>query len=109
MSKTLHLSLIKDAFDVMVTGEKPEEYRKTTKWLISRLTNKNGTEKQYDLIKFVNGYGSDKPYFICQYCGIVLNTHPFIKEFSNGFKVEVFIGDTIIFCGDIVETGNLKA
>lgn len=103
----LHLSLKKKAFEVMVTGEKTEEYRKTSQWIRSRLTKKDGTEKIYGLIKYVNGYGYDKPYFICSYEGCVLNTHPFIKTFSNGLRVEVFIGDTIIYCGKIVERGNL--
>jgi hypothetical protein len=67
--KTLHLTLHKAAFDVMVTGEKKLEFRTPSKWINSRLFNKDGTKKHYDYIKFTNGYGSDKPYFVCEFKG----------------------------------------
>lgn len=56
---TLNLSLHKLPFDVMLTGEKDKEYRKPSKWIVSRLYNKDGTLKKYDVVKFVNGYGHD--------------------------------------------------
>lgn len=111
MPKTLHLSLKKQPFDVMVTGEKVKEFRKPSKWLISRFYEKDGTTlKEYDLIKFTNGYGNDKPYFICRFDG-------FIKLFwgvrtigySNGlFLDDITAGDFVIFCGEIIEKGNIK-
>ncbi len=52
--RILHLTLSKMPFEVMVTGEKSTEYREPSKWILSRLQGKD-----YDLIKFVNGYGSD--------------------------------------------------
>jgi len=107
--KVLDLSLKKQWFDVMVTGEKTIEYRKTGKWINSRLCHTDGTEKQYDLIKFVNGYGADKPYFICKYDGVTLNTEQHTLRFSNGHDIEVAIGDTMIFLGEIIERGNIKA
>ena len=105
--KKLFLSLKKEPFDVMVTGEKDKEYRKTSKWLTSRLTNKDGTEKQYDLIHFTNGYGPDKRYFICLYEGVYLNTKPVIFKYTNDLSVCVNVGDTVICCGRIIERGNL--
>ena len=43
----------------MVTGEKREEFRVTSKWIESRLIDsKTGEDKVYDLVEFVNGYGS---------------------------------------------------
>jgi len=63
----LYLSLKKEPFAVMVTGEKQEEFRKNSGWIRSRLFDKKDNEKKYDYIKFVNGYGADKPYFICKY------------------------------------------
>lgn len=67
--KILHLSLKKEPFEVMVTGEKNQEFRKPTKWILSRLYNKDGTPKHYDVVKFTNGYGKDKPQFVCEYKG----------------------------------------
>ena len=46
MPKTLHLNINKTPFEIMVTGEKPEEYRKPTKWIISRLYNKDKSLKK---------------------------------------------------------------
>jgi len=108
--KTLHLSLRKEPFEVMVTGEKGLEFRKKSKWIRSRLFNKDGTRKQYDVIKFVNGYGNDKPYFMCLY-GSFIETPVNLKsfEYSNGLVVEGIVkGDFVILCGVIIKKGNLK-
>ena len=41
---TLKLSINKKAFDVMVSGEKTEEFRDVSKWILSRL------KKDYEYI-----------------------------------------------------------
>lgn len=97
-------------FEVMVTGEKQEEFREGGSWIRSRLYDKDDNPREYDVIKLVNGYGADKPYFICKYesfmeCYMDVTT----REYSNGLKVEgIGKGDFIIYCGDIIEKGNLK-
>lgn len=107
--KILHLSLKKNWFDLMVSGEKKKEFRSGGSWIRSRLYDKNDYPRDYDFIKFVNGYGKDKPYFICEYidfveCYMDVETH----EYSDGSKVEgIGKGDFIIYCGDIIEKGNL--
>jgi hypothetical protein len=109
--KTLHLSLKKAAFDVMVTGEKQEEFREGSDWIISRLLEPNWEKvKEYDLIKFVNGYGAHRPYFICKYKGFFeCYMDVATREYSNGLKIEgIGKGDFVILCGDIIEYGNLK-
>lgn len=109
INRTLNLTLNKKAFEVMVTGEKPEEFRKGSDWIRSRLMHSDGTYKRYHQIKFVNGYGSDKPYFICKYEGF-LECYMEVAEriYSNGLTVSgIGRGDFIIYCGDILETGNI--
>ena len=107
--KILYLSLKKDPFDVMVTGEKTKEYRKFSKWIKSRLFDNNGNPKIYDLVKFVNGYGSDKPYFICKFDGVIQCDNTINIEFSNGLSISGLTEDDyIIKLGKIVEVGNLK-
>jgi hypothetical protein len=110
--KTLHLTLSKKPFEVMVTGEKKEEFRKGSDWIVSRLFSDwgNGVQKEYDVIKFVNGYGSDKPYFICKYDGFVECYMDVAKAtYSNGLVVEgMGKGDFVILCGEIIEKGNLR-
>ena len=109
--KTLLLTLSKLPFDVMVTGEKKEEFRKNSKWIRSRLFNHDNSEKDYDVIKFVNGYGPDKPYFICKYLGFLdCYMDCDVRRYSNGLEVSgIGPGDIIIYLGDIIETGNLKS
>ena len=103
--KTLHLTLSKLPFDVMVTGEKTEEFRKNSQWIRSRLIGKD-----YDFVKFTNGYGKDKPYFICQYKDYIQCYMTFHRrKYSNGLVVEgIGRGDFIIYLGKIIETGNIK-
>lgn len=107
--KTLHLTLKKEPFDVMVTGEKHEEFRKGSDWIESRLFGDNWQPKEYDVIKFVNGYGATKPYFICKYEGFMeCYMNVTTREYSNGLKIEgIGKGDFIILCGEIIEKGNL--
>ena len=108
MKKTLHLTLSKEPFDIMVTGEKTYEYRVDSSWIISRLYNKDNTLKEYDEVKFVNGYGSDKPYFICEFLGFSVVESPEVHTYSNGFTHNVPIGTYKISLGEIIESGNLK-
>lgn len=106
--KVLLLTLHRAAFEVMVTGEKKEEFRKGSQWIINRLFDKNMQAKEYDLIKFVNGYGSDKPFFTCRFEGFLDCYMPVAtRKYSNGLIVSgIGKGDFIIYCGQIVEIGN---
>ena len=101
--KTLHLTLKADPFNVMVTGEKAEEFREPTAWIESRIVG-----KQYDQIKFVNGYGNDKPYFICENWGWLKVREDMTRRYTNGLSLEIKKGSYVILLGDILETGNLK-
>lgn len=100
--RTLYLTLSKKAFDVMVTGEKSIEYRKFSNWIISRLL-----KKKYDFVKFTNGYGADRPYFIARYSGWEVEHCQNWKKYSNGLEVDCPPGTVKIYIGNIVEKGNL--
>lgn len=106
--KVLRLTLKKEPFDVMVTGEKSTEYRHPSEWIVSRLIEKNERCRSYDYVMFINGYGKDKPYFIAEY----LETYRiFLRqtyEYSNGMEVDVRIGDFAICVGRVLDKGNLK-
>ena len=94
---TLKLSINKKAFEVMVTGEKIEEFRDESKWILSRL-NKN-----YDYIQFTNGYGNERPVFIAKYLGYIAADVD--KVYSNGLKVK---GEKIVIkFGEITEKRNV--
>ena len=86
MSSTLKLVVSKKPFEVMKTGEKVEEFRRISKWMDSRLYNKDGTKRHYDLIQISHGYGPDRPTFIAKYEGFhIVNTVR--KTYSNMLNV----------------------
>ena len=92
----------------MVTGEKTQEFRKYSKWIQSRLFDKENNIKQYDLVKFVNGYGKDKPYFVCNFIGVVKADVNIYMKYSNGLTIsDLTTNDYVIELGDIIETGNI--
>lgn len=101
MKKTLYLTLKKPQFEVTSSGEKNIEYRRPSDWIKSRLVGKS-----YDLIKFTNGYGADKPYFICEFLGWSL-AEPGVHKYSNGLEVFVRSGYFQINLGKVIELGNL--
>jgi hypothetical protein len=105
--KTLHLTLKKAAFEVMITGEKPDEFRKPTQWLKSRLYNKDGSKKHYRLVKFTNGYGHHRPFFTADYKDFSECVTPQIMKYSNGLKVQIEPGDIKISFGKINIIGNI--
>ena len=102
MQNILYLTLKKPQFKVTLSGEKRIEYRRSSQWITSRLLSKN-----YDLIRFVNGYGNDKPYFIVEFKGYEIMKKHEQHLFSNGLVVEGKIGDYAITLGKVIETGNL--
>lgn len=54
--KVLFLVLSQVAFDITGTREKPFELRNDSKWIRSRLFNKDGSLREYDVVVFQNGY-----------------------------------------------------
>lgn len=84
MKKTLHLNLKRKWFDMILSGEKKEEYREIkdyytcrvidftkeestidyiTDLILSVLSIEQFYKKQYDTITFSNGYKKDRPQF----------------------------------------------
>lgn len=124
--KTLHLTLNAAAFDCMVTGEKEIEIREPSEWILARLfftgmrlyldeeeqteegSTKYGIKKHFDQVKFVNGYGPGRPYFIAKFRNVFIFQNPHEVHFTTGLKVKAEPGDIAIDLGEIVERGNLK-
>jgi hypothetical protein len=105
---TLNLTLKKAPFDVMVTGEKSYEIRAKSKWINSRLFQKDDAPKKYDYVKFTNGYGKNKPYFIAEFKGFKACRPHIDYTFSNGFHLETYGELWYIELGKIIEIGNLR-
>lgn len=103
--KILHLSVYNEPFELMLSGEKLREYRKPSKWILSRLLNKNGTRKNLDIVNISNGYGN-VPKFTRKYKGFIISSKRFTKKYSNGLVVEVMQGDIIIKLGRLIESSS---
>jgi len=81
--------------------KKKIEIRKPSEWVKSRLDNRN-----YRSIRFINGYGKDKPYFVCRYNSYEIATKNQILTFDDK-QVKIEIGDYLIHLGEIADKGNL--
>lgn len=63
--KVLHLTLKKKWFDMILSGEKTEEYREIKPYWHKRLK-----AKDWDVIEFRNGYGKHVPSFRAYFDGL---------------------------------------
>ena len=65
MSSTLDFTLKKKWFDMILSGEKPEEYREIKPYWHARLW-----DKDHDLVQFRNGYQAESPKVLMNLRGI---------------------------------------
>jgi hypothetical protein len=94
----------------MITGEKQIEYRLVSGWIASRLLDKNGNHRQYDKIRFTNGYGNEKPWFECEFVGFGYSAKGVTAgHFCNGMMVVTKQPTYCIFLGKILDSGNLQS
>ena len=76
--KTLKFTLDKEWFDMILSGEKKEEYREIKQHWTSRLYVRKkenndisyNEKKNFEFIEFRNGYGADKPFAIFEFKGL---------------------------------------
>jgi hypothetical protein len=94
--KVLFLTLKKEFYDQIKSGEKTSEFREYKKHWIQKLMNDDGSFKTYDLILFQNGYQSNAPQLLVEFKGIKI-----IKERINWFKSEKYFE---IELGEIIKT-----
>jgi hypothetical protein len=65
------MTLKKGPFDMIVSGEKKDEYRAIKEYWIKRLANEDRIKPQkYDLVHFRNGYAPTSPSVTLQFKGI---------------------------------------
>lgn len=67
--RVLHLTLHKRYFDMIASGEKPEEYRELKAYWFKRLTY-IGEFRKFEYIVFTNGYATDAPRIVVECKGI---------------------------------------
>ena len=81
--KILHLNLFRKYFDQIAEGTKTIEYRDKTEYWKKRLEN-----REYDAIKFRNGYAKNAPTMLVEYVGLNVG-NPFAYEIQLGKIIEV--------------------
>lgn len=99
--KILWLTLNKTAYEVTGTEEKMVELRHDSNWIRSRLFNKDKSEKQYDYVLLMHGYGHDKPWKLFNYSTLVRAPKTELMTYSNGLKFKLNKGDWMIFFSKI--------
>lgn len=112
--ETLHLTLKKKWFDMILSGYKKEEYRELKDYWCNRFCLRNWQsfeieifehalnwdKLQFKTITFKNGYGSDKPQFVIEFKGVKIakgKTHWGAEPHETYFVFKL---------GDILETRN---
>ena len=99
---TLKLTLSYKPFQVMKTGEKDVEFRRKSKWIESRLFDKNGNIRRYTQVEFVNGYGATKPRFITEFKNVVLVEPCQTFSYSNGLTINITEPTYMIILGKLL-------
>jgi hypothetical protein len=98
--KILHLTLKKKWFDMILSGEKKEEYRELKMYWANRLMTGfpstfgyieklNPDFKEFDIIEFKNGYNKNSPKIWVKCNGIKIGSPK--PEWSGDFTNECFI------------------
>ena len=98
--KILNLTLKKKWYDMILSGEKKEEYREFKQYWINRLTIDKSycqmgdsgyviNKKHFDAIKFTNGYAKNAPSFLIECKGIEIGKAK--SEWSDNWQGDVFV------------------
>lgn len=113
--RVLNLSVTKQWFDMILAGDKKEEYRVIKPYWWKRLVNvdgvpthnqiswKNQLGNKFDIVRIVNGYGSHRPVIDIEFKGLRIGK-PISGLCEEGWlDTELFI----IELGDIIESKNI--
>ena len=71
--KILHLTLKKKWFDLIKSGKKKVEYREDKPYWQKRLLDGDGIPKEFDIVRFKNGYAKDSPTMDVEFRGITFS------------------------------------
>ena len=102
--KILRLTLKKKWFDMILSGEKKEEYREIKPYWVNRLDNVEALGeifiRWFDAVEFRNGYQKDAPMIRIECKGITKGKAK--PEWSDNWQGDVFK----ISLGEILDTRN---
>lgn len=98
LAAVLRLTLKKKWYDMILSGEKKEEYREVKRYWIQRLCNEveyemggawEGVFKKFTHVEFKNGYGKDAPTMLVEFNGLRIGEAK--PEWSDNWQGEVFV------------------
>lgn len=93
--KILMLTLKKEFFIQIKSGQKTSEYREYKDFWIKRLMNTDGSFKHFDLVHFRNGYHKNAPTLLLEIKEIKIIKQK-INWFSSEKVFEIVLGKIII-------------
>lgn len=99
MSKNLNLVLKEKYYNITGEPGKMWELRKPTDWIISRLTNKDGTMKNYDFVELCNAYKKGRETKLRKFITVSFLMHNGFIILPSGEKLEHETGDLLIILG----------
>ena len=107
--RVLRLTVKEPWFSLMLSGDKHMEFRNPSKWIKSRLYDKEGKPKKYDYVEIKNGYGRDRPVFLAKFDGFGTG-YDGVYTFKTkpGLELKVEQTDYAIFLGEIVMQANIN-
>lgn len=102
--KTLHLTLKRKWFDMILSGEKTEEYRDIKPFWTKRFKPmlSDFQKSGYTSITFSNGYSKNRPQFEIEFKGI------FIREGVFHWGAEPDFKYFVLELGEILTTKNIN-
>jgi hypothetical protein len=101
----LKLTLTKQWFDLIASGKKKFEYREYKQHWKSRLLCAGGT-RNYEEIRFTNGYGAHRPFMRVKFVGMAI-IDGFYCSPENNEKLNDDAMYFVIQLGEVLEVGNL--
>lgn len=113
-SKTLHLTLKKKWFDMILSGEKKEEYRDIKNYYDNRFIDRKEQNKldnkpynliawkKFDTVTFKNGYAKNAPVIVIQLLNI--NIDYGLSTWGAVIGQEYYV----LSLGEIISTKNIK-
>ncbi len=104
--KILHLTLTRKWFDMILSGEKKEEYRDQKRYWATRLIESGKcpyyTFKDFDCILFRNGYAKDAPEMYVEFKGTTMDRG---RKDWGAVEGEHYY---VIKLGKVISTTNIK-
>jgi hypothetical protein len=103
--RILHLTLKRKWFDLIASGQKKYEYRQDKPYWQTRLVKDDGFGKEFDIVRFKNGYSKNAPLMDVEFKGISFTT----DKWWNPKHGEEFTGNIIVIrLGEVLRTSNYR-